>query len=90
MRARSVEDPVDRLQRLGDDLGVQHLFQIDLDHPAECRDRDIGGAAFERIISTGIENEKQAEVLEGIKSGERLVVKGFETLRNRSKVKIVK
>lgn len=48
------------------------------------------GAAFERIISTGIENEQQAEVLEGLKSGERLVVKGFETLRNRSKVKIVK
>jgi RND family efflux transporter MFP subunit len=48
------------------------------------------GAAFERVISTGIENEKQVEVLEGIKEKDRLVIKGFETLGNRSKVKIVK
>ena len=48
------------------------------------------GAAFERIISTGLENANQVEVLEGIKAGDRLVIKGFETLRNRSKVKIVR
>jgi RND family efflux transporter MFP subunit len=48
------------------------------------------GAAFERVISTGLENENQVEVLEGLKLNEKLVVKGFETLRNRSKVKIVK
>ena len=48
------------------------------------------GAAFERVISTGLENEDQVEVLEGIKENERLVIKGFETLGNHSKVKIVK
>jgi RND family efflux transporter MFP subunit len=48
------------------------------------------GAAFERVISSGLENADQVEVLEGLKEGERLVTKGFETLRNRSKVKIVR
>lgn len=48
------------------------------------------GAAFERVISTGLENEEQVEVMEGIKDNDRLVIKGFETLGNRSKVKIVK
>jgi RND family efflux transporter MFP subunit len=47
------------------------------------------GAAFERIISIGLENAEQVEVIEGLKSGERLVIKGFETLRDRSKIKIV-
>jgi len=48
------------------------------------------GAAFERVISGGLENADQIEVLEGLKEGDRLVIKGFETLRNRSKVKIVR
>ena len=48
------------------------------------------GAAFERVISSGLENAEQVEVLEGLKEGDRLVIKGFETLRNRSKVKIVR
>ena len=48
------------------------------------------GAAFERVISGGLENANQVEVLEGLKEGDRLVIKGFETLRNRSKVKIVR
>jgi len=48
------------------------------------------GAAFRRIISTGLENEKEVEVLEGLKAEDRLVIKGFETLRDRSKVKIVR
>ena len=48
------------------------------------------GAAFERVISTGLENENRLEVIEGLKENERLVIKGFETLRDRSKVKIVR
>ena len=48
------------------------------------------GAAFQRTITTGAENEKQVEVLEGLKLKEQLVIKGFETLRNQSKVKIVR
>jgi len=47
-------------------------------------------AAQQRVISTGLENEQMVEVLSGLKDGERLVIKGFETLRNRSKVKIVR
>lgn len=45
--------------------------------------------ANERIISTGLQNNRHIEVLEGLKAGERLVIKGFETLRNRSKIKLV-
>lgn len=46
--------------------------------------------AFERIIETGIENEDRIEVISGLEVGERLVTKGFETLRNKSKVKVLK
>ncbi|HSG29498.1 MAG TPA: efflux RND transporter periplasmic adaptor subunit [Candidatus Krumholzibacterium sp.] len=48
------------------------------------------GAAQERVIVTGLENPDEIEVLEGLKKDERLVVKGFETLRNRSKVKVIR
>jgi RND family efflux transporter MFP subunit len=48
------------------------------------------GAAQERAISTGLENPEFVEVTEGLKKDERLVVKGFETLRHRSKVKIIR
>lgn len=48
------------------------------------------GAARRRVISTGLENPEYVEVTEGLKKDERLVVRGFETLRNRSKVKIIR
>lgn len=48
------------------------------------------GAAQERAITTGLENPEFIEVTEGLKKDERLVVKGFETLRHRSKVKIIR
>ena len=48
------------------------------------------GAASERLIQTGIENPDFVEVTEGLKVGDRLVIKGFETLSNRSKIKIVR
>jgi membrane fusion protein (multidrug efflux system) len=48
------------------------------------------GAARRRIISTGLENPESVEVTEGLKKDERLVLKGFETLRDRSKVKIIR
>lgn len=47
-------------------------------------------AAQERVITTGLENEQFVEVLSGLEKDERLVIKGFETLRNHSKVKIVR
>ena len=59
------------------------------------RNREIvyvveSGTAIERSITTGLENPEEVEVTEGLKTDERLVVAGFETLRNRSKVKIVR
>lgn len=48
------------------------------------------GAAQQRRIETGLENRDELEVMSGLKTGERLVVNGFETLRHRSRVKIVK
>lgn len=48
------------------------------------------GAAEERIIVTGIENPDVVEVVSGLKADDRLVVKGFETLQNQSKVKIIR
>lgn len=46
------------------------------------------GLAAERRITTGLENPKEVEVLEGLAAEDRLVIKGFETLRDRAKVKV--
>jgi RND family efflux transporter MFP subunit len=48
------------------------------------------GLAAERIIQTGIENLTEAEVTRGLMKDERVVTSGFETLSNKSKVKIIK
>lgn len=50
----------------------------------------IKGASQERVITTGLENPTEIEVTKGLEPKERLVTKGFETLRNRQKVKIIK
>ena len=42
------------------------------------------------VISTGLENPDFVEVTQGLKKNDRLVIKGFETLRDHSKVKIVR
>lgn len=46
-------------------------------------------AADDRTITTGIENKDYVEVLEGLSVNDRLIIKGFETLRDNSKVKII-
>jgi len=46
------------------------------------------GYARERRITTGLENPEEIEVTEGLNKNERLVVSGFETLINGSKVRI--
>jgi RND family efflux transporter MFP subunit len=51
---------------------------------------DRSGLASERIIKTGIENLTDVEVTGGLTKNERFVTVGFETLSNRSKVKIIK
>jgi membrane fusion protein (multidrug efflux system) len=48
------------------------------------------GVAAERIIETGMENIADVEVTRGLAKNERVVTSGFETLSNRSKVKIIK
>lgn len=46
------------------------------------------GVALERRLETGLSNRDEIEVLSGLEVDERLVVGGFETLRNRSKVRV--
>ncbi len=47
------------------------------------------GLAEERIIETGLENLTDVEVTRGLMKNDRIVISGYETLSNRSKVKIV-
>lgn len=48
------------------------------------------GIAVERIIETGLENINDVEVTKGLIKNDRIVISGFETLSNKSKVKIIK
>jgi membrane fusion protein, multidrug efflux system len=48
------------------------------------------GVAEERIIETGLENITSVEVRRGLTQNDRVVTRGFETLSNQSKVKIIK
>ncbi len=47
------------------------------------------GIATEKKITTGLENQDVIEVLSGLKVNDRLVISGFETLRNKSKVSVI-
>jgi len=46
--------------------------------------------AHERGIKTGLENPEEVEVVSGLAVNDRIVTEGFETLGNRSKVKIIR
>ena len=46
--------------------------------------------ALFRELKTGLEDEKNIQVLEGLKENDNLVVKGFETLKENVKVKVQK
>lgn len=46
-------------------------------------------AADDRTITTGISNQDEIEVVEGLNPNDRLIIKGFETLRDNSKVKVI-
>lgn len=46
--------------------------------------------AEEKMIKTGISDDKYIEVESGLQKGDKVVVKGYEWLRNRSKVKVMK
>ncbi len=47
------------------------------------------GYADQRFITTGLENLEEVEVVRGLSEGDQIIVKGFETLKNKSKIKIV-
>lgn len=46
--------------------------------------------AILREIKTGLEDEDNIEVVEGLKENDNLVIRGYETLRENSKVKVQK
>ena len=48
------------------------------------------GVASQRIITTGLENETSIEVKMGLLQGESVVHSGFETLRDQSRVRILR
>jgi len=48
------------------------------------------GVANARLIITGLENNTEIEVVTGLEKGESVVSKGFETLRDKSKVRILR
>ena len=45
--------------------------------------------AMRRIVRSGMENKGEVEIIDGLNKGERLIVKGYETLTNKSKIKII-
>ena len=47
-------------------------------------------SAVEREIVTGIETREEIEVRSGLADGEQLVIKGQETLRDKSKVRVTR
>lgn len=48
------------------------------------------GVARRRDVKTGLQDEKNIEITEGLKEGDVLVIRGYETLQDKSKVKIQK
>jgi RND family efflux transporter MFP subunit len=48
------------------------------------------GVASERIITTGLQNATSVEVKMGLLKGESIVNSGFETLRDQSRVRILR
>lgn len=48
------------------------------------------GVANERMITTGLESADRVEVIAGLEPGESVVSKGFETLRDKSRVKVLR
>lgn len=47
------------------------------------------GIAIEKKITTGLENMNAIEVISGLKTNDRLVIAGFETLRDKAKVSVI-
>jgi len=50
----------------------------------------VKGTAEERHVTIGYQNNEEVEITSGLKINDQLIIKGYETLRNRSKVKVIK
>ena len=48
-----------------------------------------GNQAFRKPVVTGIEHERVIEIVEGVKEGDKIVVRGQESLKDRSTTRIV-
>jgi HlyD family secretion protein len=48
-----------------------------------------GNQAFRKPVVTGIEREDLIEIVEGVKDGDKIVVRGQESLRDRSTIRVV-
>jgi membrane fusion protein, multidrug efflux system len=46
------------------------------------------GFAFERAVAVGIENTEKVQIVSGLQFSDRVVYRGYETLRDKTKVKI--
>jgi len=48
-----------------------------------------GNQAIRKPVVTGIEQETLVEIVEGVKDGDKVVVRGQESLKDRSTVRII-
>ena len=48
-----------------------------------------GNQAFRKPVVTGVEKDKLIEVVEGLKDGDKIVVKGQGSLRDQSVIRVV-
>jgi multidrug efflux pump subunit AcrA (membrane-fusion protein) len=48
-----------------------------------------GNQAFRKPVVTGIERESLIEIVEGVKEGDKIVIRGQESLKDRSTIRIV-
>jgi HlyD family secretion protein len=48
-----------------------------------------GNQAFRKPVVTGIEQERLIEIVEGVKDGDKIVVRGQESLKDRSTIRII-
>jgi HlyD family secretion protein len=67
---------VPRTSVLGEE-GKQFVFTVE------------GNQAFRKPVVTGIEQEGLIEIVEGVKEGDKIVVRGQESLRDRSTIRII-
>jgi len=74
-RKKTIVVPKDLIMRNND---IQYVFVVD---------KTI---ARQKEVTLGIENANRVEIVSGLSKDDRLVVKGFETLKDNSKVKVIR